>query len=520
MNTLYKIVSMYNEIKKLFEEGKTKSAIAREVECDRKTVRKYLRMDVDSLEAAFERLKHRTKKLHCYEDFIRQRIEQCPECSAAQVEDWLKEHYEDFPAISSRTVYSYVQYVRKKHQIPKPELSNRQCEAVEELPYGEQAQVDFGVSWMRDHYGNRVKVFFMTMVLSRSRQKFVIFTHQTITSKFLVYAMEMAFAYFKGIPVTLVFDQDTTILKNENYGDLIYAHEFMLYQDQRKFKVFMCRKSDPQTKGKVESSVKFVKNNFLRGRLFSDIETLNHDGLKWLERTANSKIHGTTHLVPHMEWMIEVEYLQPYVPVHVENSQGIPYGVRKDNTVLYKGNRYSVPTGTYQGPDTKVLIKVGPELIQISDMNKNQLASFNLEHGKGKLFVNNHHRRDKTFKIDTLEKELILCFSNQGLAASFTDRIRKRFPRYARDQFLQIRKTIQTQDQKLVDQTLARCLDLQLFSCGEFKDVFGYMHRSAKKESDHAFEDYKPFMPGGQLDQILLVKPQQSHVSDYQHLMR
>ena len=46
MNTLYKIVSMYNEIKKLFEECKTKSAIARELEVDRETVRKYLRMDV------------------------------------------------------------------------------------------------------------------------------------------------------------------------------------------------------------------------------------------------------------------------------------------------------------------------------------------------------------------------------------------------------------------------------------------------------------------------------------------
>lgn len=520
MKTRYKTVAMYSEVKKLFEEGQNKSAIARKLKCDRKTVRKYLLMDEVSLESTLERLKHRTKKLHCYEDFIRQRIEQCPECSAAQVEDWLKEHYADFRCISSRTVFSFVQYVRDKHHLPKPELSIRQCEAVEELPYGEQAQVDFGVTWMRDHYGNRVKVFFMVMVLSRSRQKFVIFTNQTITGKFLIYAMEMAFAYFKGIPITIVFDQDTTILKDENYGELIYAHEFMLYQAQRKFRVFMCRKADPQTKGKVESSVKFVKNNFLRGRIFCNVDTLNQDGLRWLERTANNKIHGTTHLVPHMEWLIELEYLQPYAPIPVENSLGTPYGVRKDNTVLFQGNRYTVPTGTYQGPDSKVLLKVDQGSIHISDLDKKQLACFQLEQGKGKLFVNNHHRRDKTSKIDTLEKELILCFSNQGQAASFTDRIRKRFPRYARDQFLQIRKTIQNQDQSLVDQTLARCLELQLFSCGEFKDVFGYLHRSAKKEADHALSDYKPLMPGGQLDQILLLKPQQSQVLDYQRLMR
>ena len=520
MNTLYKIVSMYNEIKELFAEGKTKSAIARELECDRKTVRKYLRMDVNLLEAAIERMKHRIRKLNCYEDFVRQRIELCPECSAAQVEDWLKEHFENFPAISSRTVFSFVQYVRKKYHLFKPAVSIRQCEAVEELPYGEQAQVDFGVSWMRDHYGNRVKVFFMVMVLSRSRQKFVIFTNQTITSGFLIYAMEKAFAYFKGLPVTIVFDQDTTVLKDENYGDLIYSHEFMLYQAQRKFRVFMCRKADPQTKGKVESSVKYVKNNFLRGRLFSDIETLNQSGLAWLERTANTKIHGTTHLVPHMEWLTELEYLQPFVPIPVEEVPGITYGVRKDNTVLYKGNRYTVPTGTYQGPDTKVFLKIDQEFIHISDLNENQLACFAMEQGKGKLIINNDHRRDKTAKIDTLEKELILCFSNQELAASFTDRIRKRFPRYARDQFSQIRKTIQKQDQGLVDLTLAKCLDLQLFSSGEFKDVFEYLTRSSKKELVHTLADFKPMMPGDQLDQILLIKPQQSHVMDYQRLMK
>jgi hypothetical protein len=221
-----------------------------------------------------------------------------------------------------------------------------------------------------------------------------------------------------------------------------------------------------------------------------------------------------------MEWLTELEYLQPFVPIPVGEVPGITYGVRKDNTVLYKGNRYTVPTGTYQGPDTKVFLKVDQEFIHISDLNENQLACFPMGQSKGKLIINNDHRRDKTAKIDTLEKELILCFSNQELAASFTDRIRKRFPRYARDQFSQIRKTIQKQDQSLVDQTLARCLDLQLFSSGEFKDVFEYLNRSSKKELVHTLADFKPMMPGDQLDQILLIKPQQSHVMDYQRLMK
>lgn len=99
--TQYKIVTMFYEIRNLFAEGHTRSAIARKLKLDRKTVRKYLRMNEQELEMSVERLSHRTRKLHPYEEFVSKRIEQCLDCSAAQVEDWLKEHYKDFPRVSS-----------------------------------------------------------------------------------------------------------------------------------------------------------------------------------------------------------------------------------------------------------------------------------------------------------------------------------------------------------------------------------------------------------------------------------
>lgn len=149
---------MYNEFKNLFTEGLSKSAIARKTGHDRKTVRKYLMMSEQELERHLERIGQHTKKLQRYEELVRSRIHQCMDCSAAQVEDWLKEHHPDFPRVSSRTVYSFVQLVRHKHNLPKPRTKVRSCEAVQELPFGEQAQVDFGVSWMRDQHGTRVKV--------------------------------------------------------------------------------------------------------------------------------------------------------------------------------------------------------------------------------------------------------------------------------------------------------------------------------------------------------------------------
>lgn len=510
---------MYNEFKNLFADGLSKSAIARKTGHDRKTVRKYISMSEQELEHHLERISQRTKKLQRYEEFVRNRISNCIDCSAAQVEDWLKEHHPDFPRVSSRTVYSFVQLIRHKHDLPKPRVKVRACEAVRELPYGEQAQVDFGVSWMRDQHGNRVKVYFMLMVLSRSRQKFVFFTDQPVTTWFLILAMENAFVYFGGVPRIIVFDQDATILTSENYGELIFTLEFERYLNQRKFKVHMCRKADPQSKGKVENGVKYVKGNFLHGRTFQSMEQLNKESCQWLERTANAKVHGTTHLVPAEQWLIEKEHLQPYTPLPLNEHTGACYGVRKDNTVLFRGNRYTVPTGTYQGPDSRVRLKTRDGSLIIHDVNGERLATFALETGKGKLVINNNHRRERTSKIDAMEKELTGCFTNQYLAGRFLRQIRKRFPRYARDQFMLIKKTIDRQDQNLVDQTLLRCLDLQLFSGGEFKSVFHHLLGERKKHVSVSIGEYVPLMPGGELDKILLINPKQSAVSDYQNLL-
>jgi transposase len=67
----------------------------------------------------------------------------------------------------------------------------------------------------------------------------------------------------------------------------------------------MCRKTDPESNGKIENIVKFVKQNFLYNHTFYDLQTLNKDGLNWVERTANMLAHGQTKKAPAMEPLIE-----------------------------------------------------------------------------------------------------------------------------------------------------------------------------------------------------------------------
>ena len=67
--------------------------------------------------------------------------------------------------------------------------------------------------------------------------------------------------------------------------------------------VYLCRGADPESKGKIENTVKFIKGNFLNNRLYVDDEILNRCCLDWLERTGNAKAHGTTSLPRSGLWL-------------------------------------------------------------------------------------------------------------------------------------------------------------------------------------------------------------------------
>lgn len=106
-------------------------------------------------------------------------------------------------------------------------------------------------------------------------------------------------------------------------------------------------------------------------------------------KTGNGKIHGTTRLVPAEEFEIERKYLLPYygepVPPKDEPKE---YHVRKDNTVRYRTNYYSVPSGTY---------KIGTPLygyLRITDISScttkravNSYAGMSCVPEKGKMYV-------------------------------------------------------------------------------------------------------------------------------------
>lgn len=65
---------------------------------------------------------------------------------------------------------------------------------------------------------------------------------------------ENAFEFYGGMPEEIVYDKDHLIKVSENAGDFILTGEFQAYKEQRGFRMYLCRKSDPESKGKKKMS--------------------------------------------------------------------------------------------------------------------------------------------------------------------------------------------------------------------------------------------------------------------------
>ena len=471
---------MWYKVTNLFSKGLNKSQISRKLDIDRGRVRRYLRMNEEEFLHSNSYKRHYEHKLDAYETFVRQSLQEHPDLSSAQVYDWLREHYPDFPRVSAKTVFNYILHIRQKFDIPKHTGHHRSYEMQEETAYGEYAQVDFGERWMKDSSGRNVKVYFFAMVMCRSRQKYIYFSQSPFNTGKTIYAHELAFQFFGGKPRTIIYDQDKVLIHRENLGTPILTKDFATFVSTEHFTPLFCRKEDPETKGKVENVVKYVKYNFLKDRTFVNIATLQEEGLSWLERTGNGLVHNTTRQVPSEVFDEERKHLMPYhgTPREPESHQRQIH-VRKDNTVYHSQNYYSVPTGTYRGEHTTVwLEEVDGSLLIYSAETGKLIADHKLCISKGKLILNKTHRRQPTVPSEEKEGKLIAYTQDGGLTKEWLRKLHDSKPRYYKDNLDLLLRHLKSFPGDILSKAIAKCLDCNTFNANAVVEVATSLYKS------------------------------------------
>lgn len=472
---------LYLNIQQLHQRKFKVSQIAQELKVSRPTVYKYLKMTFEETKAYMEQLQGKGKKLDPYRDWIIAWLEEYPHLSAAQIHDWLLERYPDL-VVGESTVRAYVKEMREIYQIEKKVII-RQYEAIPEQPMGKQIQVDWGETKQKTTKKTEIKLYFIAFVLAHSRYKYMEWQDRPFTTNDAIRCHENAFQFYGGRTEEIVYDQDRLITVSENSGQLLLTSEFQSYVNERKFKVHLCRKADPESKGMIENVVKYIKGNFADSRVFSNIEDWNNRALQWLHRTGNQHVHQTTKKRPAEVFPVEKQHLQPVSsPLSYESviTPSITRNISKDNTIRFKSNRYSVPLGTYSAvSDNEVFIEVTssqpPTLIIRKQLDGEVIAEHSISNEKGKLIQHLHHIRDRSKGIEEFKQQLVSHFEDQERATSYLNEICLRYPRYRRDQLIIIQNVIEKYPM-WIEATLTKCIIDKLYSANDFRDIANHQN--------------------------------------------
>lgn len=318
------------EIQSLQRQGLSISAISALTGFDRKTVRKYLAESAPV--PTYGPRTPRPSKLEPFRQYLDARLQ----AGVWNAQVLLRELREQGYTGGYTLIKDYLQPRRKAAR----EAAVRRFET----PPGQQAQVDWGDLGHLEGPDGRQPLYGFVLTLGYSRAMFAdVATDQTLAT--LLSLHEAAFHALGGVPREILYDRmKTVVLGVDERGEIRWQPVFHDFAQYWGFTPRLCRAYRPQTKGKVESGIKYVRRNFLCGRTATSLRDLGDQLRAWNATVAQPRVHGTTHRVVRAAWAEERPHLQA-----MTGRPPFPYGptvrrrVSRDAFVSYRSNRYSVP---------------------------------------------------------------------------------------------------------------------------------------------------------------------------------
>ena len=425
---------MIHKIKALHDNGKGLSirAISQELGLSRNTVRKYLRMDENAISEQIED-SSRTKRLDDHRDYLIHLLKEFPKLSAVKVARKLQAKVGDLPA-SDRSIRRYVRTL--KEEVASAQI--RYYEPILDDMPGVQCQVDPGELRGVLIGGEERTLHFVVFVLSYSRLMYVGLAFRPLDTQTFIQLHNEALRYFGGLPEECVYDQTKLVVINEQYRELTLNQRFHEYATTAGFRIHACEGYDPESKGKVEAGVKYVKQDCLYGEVFRDQEHVRQHVQDWVESVANVRIHGTTGEPPRERFeRHERDHLEAYLsPACVQPVAHETRRADKTGLIAWKANKYSVPMAWQQA---RVGVLESGGQLHISDLNTGDvIASHTLCSDKGKVIKNTHHYRDHAERVATLESKINEMIGSE-VGQRLCQQLKRSEPKIYKDQLVATR---------------------------------------------------------------------------------
>jgi transposase len=320
----------WREIHRMAREGQLPiTEIARRLDLDRKTVRRCLKQ---AAWRPYQRAARTDTLLVEHADFLRARAAKVRYSAQVLFQELKQRKYTG----SYETVKRFVQPLRTAEALAE------RATVRFETPPGRQSQIDWGTA--RVHFRHQpVVLHLFVLTLGYSRRHFMEPTPDERVPQ-LLDAHERAFDHFGGHTQEHLYDRPRTICSPDGSGGVVWNPTFLSFVRYWGIEPRLCRPYRAQTKGKVESGVKYLKRNFLVGRAFVDLLDVREQWSEWNATVADVRVHGTTHQSPIARFADERDHLLPRGRRPGFRLEArFPRIVADDFLVSLDTNRYSVP---------------------------------------------------------------------------------------------------------------------------------------------------------------------------------
>lgn len=205
---------------------------------------------------------------------------------------------------------------------------------------GKMFQMDWGFVDAVDTFGEKWRCACFAMVCHHCGFRFIEF-FPNAKQESLFIGMLHAFMVM-GIPEIVLTDNMASVSnRRDSNGRAIFNKEYDDFQNLLCFETRLCKARHPWTKGAVERLVRFVKDNFIQGRRFTNVNDLNTQALTWCMK-ENSRLQKGLGVIPVQAHKTE-PLIEPPSQDMMMNYLAPVRMITLDGFIFYENRKYGVP---------------------------------------------------------------------------------------------------------------------------------------------------------------------------------